>query len=99
MEEAKSYGYHIDASSAGALQASLEKIPDGPVKQVLLMLTIKPMQRAKYFASGALDISKFLHYALNQQVYTHFTSPIRRYADILVHRQLENALQEKSKSS
>ena len=97
MAEPKSYGYHIDASSSGALHTSLKNIPDGPVKQVLLMLIIKPMQRAKYFASGALDITKFLHYALNEQVYTHFTSPIRRYADILVHRQLENALEGKSK--
>lgn len=80
------------------MQASLESIPDGPVKQVLLMLIIKPMQRAKYFAAGALDITKFLHYALNEQVYTHFTSPIRRYADILVHRQLDNALKGMCKS-
>jgi len=50
------------------------------------------MQSAKYFCTGTLDIIKYLHYALNVPLYTHFTSPIRRYADIIVHRQLENVL-------
>jgi len=50
------------------------------------------MQRAKYFCTGTLDIAKYHHYALNVPLYTHFTSPIRRYADILVHRMLDAAL-------
>jgi protein SSD1 len=55
------------------------------------------MQRAKYFCSGAMDISKYHHYALNEPVYTHFTSPIRRYADVIVHRLLEAAINAKDK--
>ena len=50
------------------------------------------MQRAKYFCTGTLDIAKYHHYALNFPLYTHFTSPIRRYADVLVHRMLDAAL-------
>jgi protein SSD1 len=40
-----------------------------------------------------LDIAKYQHYALSTPLYTHFTSPIRRYADIISHRQLDSILQ------
>lgn len=55
------------------------------------------MQRAKYFCAGAFNAEKHLHYALNEPVYTHFTSPIRRYADVMVHRMLQAALDNKRK--
>ena len=48
---------------------------------------------ALYFCSGVLqDQTQFRHYALNVPLYTHFTSPIRRFADILVHRLLAATL-------
>ncbi|KAH7957165.1 hypothetical protein HPB52_015729 [Rhipicephalus sanguineus] len=48
---------------------------------------------AVYFCAGRReDPFSFSHYALNVPLYTHFTSPIRRYADIVVHRQLAAAL-------
>lgn len=90
-------GYPLDGSSAGALQASFDGIKNEDIKSVLTVLAIKPMQRAKYFCTGALDASMFRHYALNVPLYTHFTSPIRRYADVIVHRQLDAALKEKGK--
>ncbi|KAL0624861.1 DIS3-like exonuclease 2 [Plecturocebus cupreus] len=50
---------------------------------------------ALYFCSGMLqDPAQFRHYALNVPLYTHFTSPIRRFADVLVHRLLAAALGE-----
>lgn len=50
---------------------------------------------AMYFCSGALrDEKLFRHYALNVPLYTHFTSPIRRYADVIVHRLLAASLSE-----
>jgi protein SSD1 len=55
------------------------------------------MQRAKYFVvAGKLPEEQFSHYALNVPLYTHFTSPIRRYADIIVHRQLQSALADEA---
>lgn len=58
--------------------------------QVLNHLIAKPMVRANYFCAG---IQNYLHhYALSVPVYTHFTSPIRRYADIMVHRLLAASL-------
>jgi protein SSD1 len=53
--------------------------------------------RAKYFCTGMVDISKYSHFALNIPLYTHFTSPIRRYADVMVHRQLDTVLANSDK--
>lgn len=85
-------------NTAGELQRSFDKIKNKDVKDVLLILAIRCMQRAKYFCSGSTDISKYQHYALDEGMYTHFTSPIRRYADVIVHRTLEAALENQGKS-
>ncbi|RCH95910.1 hypothetical protein CU097_003871 [Rhizopus azygosporus] len=88
-------GLDFDGSTADALQASFNKVDNPDVKSVLLVLCIRTMQRAKYFCSGSFGKEKYLHYALNEPVYTHFTSPIRRYADVMVHRMLNAALNHK----
>ncbi|CAO3650181.1 unnamed protein product [Cunninghamella blakesleeana] len=99
IETVEEMGYKIDGSSSGTLQESFNAIESADVKTVLLLLAIKPMKRAKYFCSGSFDdIAKYLHYALNIPMYTHFTSPIRRYADIVVHRQLEAILKKERRS-
>lgn len=92
LKHSEKLGYNFDGSNAGALNASFEAVESNEVKEVLKLLAVKSMQRAKYFCTGTLDIIKYLHYALNVPLYTHFTSPIRRYADIIVHRQLENVV-------
>ncbi|CAI2180934.1 5098_t:CDS:10 [Funneliformis geosporum] len=92
VEHASRLGYDFDVSTAGSLQKSFNNIYDNAVREVLRLLAIKPMQRAKYFCTGTLDIAKYHHYALNVPLYTHFTSPIRRYADVLVHRMLDAAI-------
>ncbi|CEP13420.1 hypothetical protein [Parasitella parasitica] len=92
---AENLGYTFDGSSAGSMQKSFSAIESEDVKSVLRLLAVKPMQRAKYFCTGSCDIAKYRHYALNVPLYTHFTSPIRRFADIIVHRQLEAALNNK----
>ncbi|CAL8082220.1 unnamed protein product [Calicophoron daubneyi] len=60
---------------------------------VAVSMLTKSMNLAEYFCLGELPKdSNTLHYALNMQLYTHFTSPIRRYADIIVHRELASIL-------
>lgn len=87
-------GVKIDVSSAGALQTSVKAIENKQLRDLLEFNLHKTMNRAKYFCAGMLDIAKYSHYALNAPLYTHFTSPIRRYADLLVHRQLESVISE-----
>ncbi|KAF8558770.1 RNB-domain-containing protein [Imleria badia] len=93
IERAKRLAVEVDISTSGAIMKSFEAIGNPTARMVLELLSFKATQRAKYFCAGMLDIAKYGHYALNVPLYTHFTSPIRRYADILVHRQLESVLQ------
>ncbi|XP_051990669.1 DIS3-like exonuclease 2 [Xyrauchen texanus] len=91
-------GLDIDFSSSGALHRSLhQNLGDDEYtaarKEVLTNMCSRPMQMAVYFCTGALkDENLFRHYALNVPLYTHFTSPIRRYADVIVHRLLAASL-------
>ncbi|XP_074506588.1 DIS3-like exonuclease 2 isoform X2 [Sebastes fasciatus] len=91
-------GIDIDLSSAGALHKSLNTaLGDDEYttarREVLTHMCSRPMQMALYFCTGELnDVKLFKHYALNVPLYTHFTSPIRRYADIIVHRLLASSL-------
>ncbi|KAF6762266.1 SSD1 protein [Ephemerocybe angulata] len=92
IERAQRLGYNMDASSSKALMSSFDAITDPTARKLLELVSFKATQRAKYFCAGMLDIAKYGHFALSIPLYTHFTSPIRRYADILVHRQLEAVL-------
>ena len=61
---------------------------------VLCHLFSKSMRRARYCCASGENVGSFRHYALNIPLYTHFTSPIRRYADVVVHRLLSASLGE-----
>lgn len=90
----KRIGYEIDASTSGTLQNSLFKVEDSEVRKGMETLLVKAMQRAKYYIMGKAPAHLHPHYALNLPLYTHFTNPSRRYADLVVHRQLEAVLSE-----
>lgn len=93
-ERMTALGYEIDSSSSGTLQNSLFKVEDPDVRKGMETLLLKSMQRAKYFIAGKMAKHLWPHYSLNLPLYTHFTSPTRRYADVLVHRQLEAVLSD-----
>lgn len=91
-------GVELDVSSAGALHASVQRVGDARLRELLMAMLARPMRNAVYFCTGALrdEPCKWRHYALSVSHYTHFTSPIRRYADVLVHRQLLAALRARA---
>ncbi len=60
----------------------LRKVADGPNQQAVNQAVLRSQARAEYSAGAAP------HFGLNLTRYVHFTSPIRRYADLLIHRGL-----------
>jgi exosome complex exonuclease DIS3/RRP44 len=91
----KKRNLELDVSSSRALADSLDRCVDSenPFFNTLVrILATRCMTSAEYFCAGAHAESEFRHYGLASPIYTHFTSPIRRYADLLVHRQLAAAI-------
>ena len=72
------------------LNSSLKdfKTQNSVIKHAVIYLLMIFLKLAKYFCAETKEESEYFHYALNVPLYTHFTSPIRRYPDILVHRLL-----------
>lgn len=89
-------GFTMDTRSNKALALSLDSCVDPldpDFNRILRYLAIQAMVPAHYFSTGSLPVDEYHHYGLDLDLYTHFTSPIRRYADLVVHRQLLAALE------
>ncbi|GAA5803489.1 hypothetical protein EDC94DRAFT_565135 [Helicostylum pulchrum] len=89
-------GFTLETDSSKALADSLDRavLPDDPYfNNLVRIMTTRCMMQAQYFCSGTEAESDFLHYGLASPIYTHFTSPIRRYADIIVHRLLQACIE------
>ncbi len=87
------FGGQMDISK-GMLQKrltrSLQEFEGKPESQILNILTLRSMSQAKYSSTNVG------HFGLGFEFYTHFTSPIRRYPDLIVHRLLKNLVLHKS---
>ena len=93
IEICRSFGINFNGTSSKTIQDSLSQFPlSSPEREVLVNLTMRPMKNAEYFCTGSVEEDQYGHYALRVPLYTHFTSPIRRYADVVVHRLLAASL-------
>ncbi|HXI00229.1 MAG TPA: ribonuclease R [Sphingobacteriaceae bacterium] len=85
------FGYKINTNSdreiARSLNVLMEDVEGKKEQNVLTHLAIRSMAKAIY------TTKKTSHYGLAFDYYTHFTSPIRRYPDVMAHRLLEHYLQ------
>ncbi|CAK9834422.1 DIS3-like exonuclease 2 [Anthophora retusa] len=100
------FGIHLDIKSSASLHASIKRYEqelesesyESKITMKYRMMVInnlcsKAMTRATYKCSSTVKTKEDLrHYALNVSLYTHFTSPIRRYTDCVVHRLLYSTM-------
>ena len=88
-------GMSISLESSRALADSLDRCVDenDPYFNTLIrIMSTRCMMAAEYFSSGVYGYPDYRHYGLAVDIYTHFTSPIRRYCDVVAHRQLAGAI-------
>lgn len=89
---AAAFGFHFDPEAAERpkeLAKFIKALSGSPQAPVLHMLLLRAMQQAQY------DVHNIGHYGLASKAYLHFTSPIRRYPDLLVHREVHALLASK----
>ncbi|PID20972.1 ribonuclease R [Sporosarcina sp. P3] len=86
----KGTGKQVDS---GALQEIVESIEGMPEQSLISTMLLRSMQQAKYFQDS------IGHFGLSTKYYTHFTAPIRRYPDLIVHRLIRTYLFNKDTSA
>lgn len=88
----KQFGYQLDLSSPKRITQSLNQLLNDvkgkPEENLIETLAVRTMSKAKYSTEN--DIG---HYGLAFKYYSHFTSPIRRYPDMMAHRLLQHYLE------
>ena len=95
LSAAAAVGVELDIEDSKRLADSLDaatREADPYFNKLLRIAATRCMAPAQYFCSGERPQEEWNHYGLAAPIYTHFTSPIRRYADVVVHRLLAAAI-------
>ena len=91
------FSLHISADEKNLkprdFQKIIEKIKNNPAEKVITTFALRTMQRARYSSEN------LGHFGIAAKFYTHFTSPIRRYPDLIVHRILHASFENPEKIS
>lgn len=92
------FNLHLNRNKDGeieplSVQQVLKAVKGKPEERIISAVALRSMQQAKYNAEN------LGHFGLAAQYYTHFTSPIRRYPDLIVHRLLKEQLSGKMNST
>jgi len=92
---ARTLGLHLTDNSGSPkwFGRILSMVADTPKEYIVNNILLRTMQRARYSHENVG------HFGLSATYYTHFTSPIRRYPDLIVHRTLTNLLTKKKSST
>mmetsp|Transcript_47333 Transcript_47333/g.62633 ORF Transcript_47333/g.62633 Transcript_47333/m.62633 type:complete len:157 (-) Transcript_47333:490-960(-) len=102
VDQLAKFGFEVSTESSKKLAESLDvaKRENDPFfNKLVRILATRTMNQAVYFCMSTVDIAEIGHYGLAMAKYTHFTSPIRRYADVLVHRLLAASIDIQSLSN
>jgi ribonuclease R len=91
MDFVANFGYTVRGGKTNvihprALQTLLEQIHGTPEQTVIGTMMLRSMKQAKY------DATNLGHFGLAAEYYTHFTSPIRRYPDLVIHRVIREVI-------
>jgi ribonuclease R len=91
---AQSFGYKVgDVAHRQELAKLLKQVEGKPEEYAINLALLRSLKQARY------SVNPVGHYGLAKKFYTHFTSPIRRYADLLVHRTLFSLLRSATAGS
>jgi ribonuclease R len=89
-EFVKNLGYKLprptDSNSVSVIRSLMDKVAGEPEEAIIKQMAIRSMAKAEY------STQNIGHYGLAFEYYSHFTSPIRRYPDVMAHRLLQHYL-------
>jgi ribonuclease R len=87
-----SFGFKTGKAGPKTFASIIEQVKGTPEEQFLHILLLRSLKQAKYFTEN------IGHFGLASKCYTHFTSPIRRYPDLIIHRILKESISAKKPS-